>query len=197
MNLHSIVAPYIGAVNPLTLVGIRISAPPAPTSPNGLRVPRYETPGALTGSIAADVLTVSAVARGILKPAQTVSGPGIAASSLITGQITGALGNVGTYRLSRENAVGSVAITTALSLFAQVQPLTKSDLMQLDGLNINGDKKAIYLNGAIDGVVRVKLKGGDLIDMPDGQVWLVVQNLEGFDATAGWTKAAMVLQDGS
>lgn len=197
MNLHAIVSPYIGAVNPPQLVGIRISSGTAPTSPNGQRVPRYETPGALTGSIAAGILAATVVSAGILKPAQTISGAGVLPNTMITGQLSGARGGAGQYTLSAIQDIGSIAMTTALSLIAQVQPMTKSDLTQIEGLNLNGDKKAIYLNGAIDGVVRVRLKGGDLIDTPDGQTWLVVQNLEGFDATAGWTKAAMVLQNGS
>lgn len=196
MNLHAIVAPYIGAVNPLTLVGIRISAGRV-TGPNGVPVPKYETPGALTASIAAGVLSVSAVASGVLKPAQTIAGAGVAPNSMITAQLSGALGGIGTYQLSQIQDASAVAMTSSLSLLAQIQPMTKFDLAQIANLNVNGDKKAIYLNGAIDGIVRVKLKGGDLIDLPDGQTWLVVQNLEGFDATAGWTKAAMVLQDGS
>lgn len=196
MNLHAIVAPYIGAVNPLTLVVIRISAGRI-TGANGVPIPKYETPGALTASIAAGVLNVSAVVSGILKPAQTITGAGVAPNSMITAQLSGAVGGIGSYQLSQIQTVGAIAMSSTLALLAQIQPMTKSDLMQIDGLNVNGDKKAIYLNGAIDGVVRVKLKGGDLIDLPDGQTWLVVQNLEGFDATAGWTKAAMVLQDGS
>jgi hypothetical protein len=196
MNLHAIVAPYIGAVNPLSLVGIRISAG-ATTGANGVPVPKYETPGGLTGSIAAGVLNATAVSSGILKPAQTIAGVGVAVGSMITAQLSGARGGIGTYSLSQVQDVGSVAMTTTLALLAQVQPMTKSDLMQIEGLNLNGDKKAIYLNGAIDGVVRVKLKGGDLIDTPDGQTWLIVQDLEAFNATAGWTKAVMVLQDGS
>lgn len=198
MNLHAIVSPYIGAVNPLSLVGIQISAGSV-TGANGIPVPKYETPGALTASIASNVLNVSAVSSGLLKPGQTIAGVGVAVGSMITSQISGARAGAGTYALNNQQAdLGAVVgMTTSLSLLAQIQPMTKSDLMQLEGLNLNGDKKAIYLNGSIDGVVRVELKGGDLVTTPNGQVWLVVQNLEGFDATAGWTKAAMVLQNGS
>ena len=161
MNLHAIVAPYIGAVNPLSLVGIRISAG-STTGANGVPVPNYETPGALTASITAGVLNATAIMAGILKPAQTIVGAGVLAGNMITAQLSGARGGIGTYSLSQVQDLGSVAMATNLALLAQIQPMTKSDLMQIEGLNLNGDKKAIYLNGAIDGVVRVRLKGGDL-----------------------------------
>jgi hypothetical protein len=45
--------------------------------------------------------------------------------------------------------------------------------------------------------VRVTNQGGDLITFPDGSVWLVVMILEAFSQTAGWTKAAITLQNGS
>jgi hypothetical protein len=85
----------------------------------------------------------------------------------------------------------------AVSVQAQVQPLEWPDLRQIDGLNLQGTKRVIYLNGEIDGLVRVTNQGGDLITFPDGTVWLIVQILEGFSQTAGWTKALIVLQNGS
>lgn len=198
MNLHGIVAPYISVVNPMLTVGIRVSAGTLATNAAGIRVPRYETPGALTASISGGILTVSAVSQGVLKPAQTLSGTGLPAGVMIDEQLSGARGGAGTYSLTQDlDDLASVAMTTALNLIAQVQPMTKSDLMQIEGLNINGDKKAIYLNGSINGVVRVLLKGGDLVDLPNGTTWLVVQTLEDFVLTAGWTKAAIVLQNGS
>lgn len=197
MNLHSIVAPYIGAVNPMSIVGIQISAGSIPGA-NGVRTPKYETPGSLVASIAANVLNVTGQSAGKLQPGQTIAGAGLAAGTMITSQISGAKGGIGTYALNNQQPdVAPIAMTTSLSLLAQVQPMTKADLMQLEGLNLNGDKKKIYMNGSIDGVVRVELKGGDLVTLPNGQVWLVVQNLEGFSDTAGWVSAAMVLQNGS
>ena len=35
------------------------------------------------------------------------------------------------------------------------------------------------------------------ITLPDGSVWLVALILEGWSRSAGWTKAAITLQDGS
>ncbi len=80
---------------------------------------------------------------------------------------------------------------------AQVQALDGNDLRQLDGLNIQGMIKAIYLRGALAGVVRPDGTGGDLVTIaaPAPLVlrgtWLVVKVLEGW---SDWTKAAIVKQ---
>lgn len=196
MNLHQIVAPYVGAVNPMVEIGVR-SAVGATTGANGTRTPSYATPGALIGSIAGTVLTVTSLSAGLLQPWQTVSGAGVADRTMIVEQLAGAKGKVGTYRVTRDQTVGSVALSTSVRILAQVQPLTNRDLLQLEGLNLGGDKKAVYVTGDVEGVIRVRLKGGDLVDLPDGSVWLVNQTLESFDTTAGWTKFAITLQDGA
>jgi hypothetical protein len=97
------------------------------------------------------------------------------------------------------NPDGSETPTYAapVTILAQVQPLSWRDIWQIEGLNLQGTRKAIYLNGQVDGLVRALNKGGDLITFPDGSVWLVALILEGFNLTAGWTKAAITLQDGS
>jgi hypothetical protein len=77
---------------------------------------------------------------------------------------------------------------------AQRQALTYKDLMQLSGLNINGEACALYINGDAVGVLRPDAKGGDLFRMPDGSEWLVVHVLENWNATAGWTKVACTRQ---
>lgn len=73
---------------------------------------------------------------------------------------------------------------------AQIQALDANDIKQLDGLNIQGTVRAIYLRGVLAGVVRPDGTGGDLVEV-DGQTWLVVKVLEGWPT---WTKAAIVLQ---
>ena len=73
---------------------------------------------------------------------------------------------------------------------AQIQALDANDIKQLDGLNIQGTVRAIYLRGVLAGVVRPDGTGGDLVQI-DGQNWLVVKVLEGWPT---WTKAAIVLQ---
>ena len=75
---------------------------------------------------------------------------------------------------------------------AQVQALDGVDLKQLDGLNIQGTMRAIYLRGALAGVVRPSGEGGDLITI-GSQTWLVTKVLESWP---NWTKAAIVLQGG-
>ena len=77
---------------------------------------------------------------------------------------------------------------------AQIQSLTYNDLTAIDGLNIQGVKRAMYLDGDWAGLVRSDRRGGDLITTPDGRVWLVAMVLEHWDS---WVKVAVTLQDGS
>ena len=74
--------------------------------------------------------------------------------------------------------------------YAQVQALDGNDLRQMEGLNITGTLRAIYLRGNLAGVVKPENKGGDLVVM-NGQTWLVVKVLEHWPT---WTKAAICLQ---
>jgi len=76
----------------------------------------------------------------------------------------------------------------------QVQSLTYTDLTQIDGLNIQGVRRAIYINGEVDGLVRSENKGGDIITTPNGEVWLVVLVLEYWP---DWTKCVVTLQNGA
>jgi hypothetical protein len=90
----------------------------------------------------------------------------------------------------------------AVIIQGQVQSLTFRDIQQLDGLNLQGTRRAIYLLGDVEGLVRPDNKGGDLITLPDGTIWLVAMVLESWlqnnDATApGWVKVAVTLQNGS
>lgn len=75
---------------------------------------------------------------------------------------------------------------------AQVQALDGDDLKQIDGLNIQGTIRAIYLRGALAGVIRPDQIGGDIVQI-GGKDWLVVKVLESWPT---WTKAAIVLQGG-
>lgn len=82
---------------------------------------------------------------------------------------------------------------------AQMQALDGSDLKQLDGLNLSGVLRAIYLRGVLAGVIRPDSKGGDLITIaaqPNvpaiyAGTWLVVKVLEGWP---NWTKVAVTFQ---
>ena len=80
---------------------------------------------------------------------------------------------------------------TTPNLPAQIQALSYTDLMKMGGLNIEGIRRAVYLNGNIEGVDRAAIKGGDIITEPDGTVWLVAQVLE---AWPDWTKLAATKQ---
>lgn len=196
MNLHGIVAPLVGAVNPMIPVTIRRSTGPGSPSVDGVYDPTFATPGAFTGSIAGDVLTVSVVASGSLAAGQTVSGSGVVSGTEIVEQLSGTAGGAGTYLLNRsQDAVASTAMTTAYVMLAQVQPMTWRDLQQTDGLNLNGTRRKIYLYGSIDSINRVTEGGGDLITVASGVnagVWLVAQVLEQFP---DWVCAACTLQN--
>lgn len=79
----------------------------------------------------------------------------------------------------------------------QAQALSYGDLRQLEGLNIQGVKRAIYVNGAVAGLIRVGQKGGDIIVFPagtfyEGTTWLCVHVLEQWP---DWCKFAITLQD--
>lgn len=125
MNLHGIVSPLIGVINPFVPGTIQVSTG-STTAPNGSRTPTY-------------------------------------------------------------------SILPNISM--QVQALSYSDLRQIDGLNLNGTRRAIYINGKFDGVVRSALKGGDLITLSDGPnvgTWLIAQVLEQWP---DWCKVCVTLQN--
>lgn len=80
-----------------------------------------------------------------------------------------------------------------VSGIAQVQALDGDDLKQIEGLNIQGTLKAIYIRGELAGVIRPDETGGDLVKRKNNsETWLVTKVLESWP---GWTKAVIVLQD--
>jgi len=81
---------------------------------------------------------------------------------------------------------------TAVSGPAQVQALDGDTLKQMDNVNIQGVLRAIYLRGALAGVVRPAGTGGDIVKRKAGaETWLVVKVLETWP---DWTKAVICLQ---
>lgn len=81
----------------------------------------------------------------------------------------------------------------------QVQSLTYNDLVQLDGLGIQGVRRAIYVDAQVFAVVRVDQKGGDVIifpsgTLPEGTTWLCAQQMESW---TGYSKIVITLQNGS
>lgn len=121
------------------------------------------------------------------------------------GIVSGAIGTVnpfiaGTVKISTGSSTASdgtrtPTYTTYTDVQMQVQALTWKDLQQLEGLNLNGTRRAIYMNGRADGVVRSLMKGGDLIEIADGVnagTFLVAYVLE---AWPDWSKLAVTLQN--
>ena len=72
-----------------------------------------------------------------------------------------------------------------MTIVAQVQALSGGDLRHTDALNLQGSHRVLYANLFIRGIVRVTLRGGDLIILPDGSVWLVNQALEPCISSSG------------
>jgi hypothetical protein len=89
------------------------------------------------------------------------------------------------------------AYASPVSVQVQMQAMTYRDLVQVDGLNINGEKRAMYINGTWEGIARPDGRGGDLVTLGDGSVWLIVCVLENWGFQDGWTKVAVVKQNGS
>ncbi|CAK8737719.1 hypothetical protein SODG_005950 [Sodalis praecaptivus] len=59
----------------------------------------------------------------------------------------------------------------------QFQPLSSDDLQHVDGLNLQGIVKSIYVDGNFYGAVRREQIGGDLF-LVNGETWLVEQAIE-------------------
>lgn len=81
-----------------------------------------------------------------------------------------------------------------LQSMAQVQPLTFRDIQQIDGLNLQGIRVGIYLDGELNGLVRSDRKGGDLVVISTGVhagTYLVALVLEQWP---DWVKVAATLQ---
>lgn len=196
MDLHGIVSPVIGAVNPLIPVVIRISTGPSSViEPDGTQTPTFASPGAFTGSIAGTTLTVTALASGALQPGQTISGSGVGSGTMLTAQLTGTEGGIGTYSVSRSQTVASVAMMFAYTIPGQVQPMSYRDLMMTEGLNLAGERKKVYLHGVTDSVIRSLRKGGDLLAIASGVhagSYLIVQVLEQYP---DWCSAVITLQN--
>ena len=201
MNLHGLAGPVIAAVNPQMPATLQVSVGPGARAVDGTYPALvYATPGSITASIGGLVLTVSAIASGTLQAGQALADitAALLPGTVITGQLTGSAGGIGTYSVNQTQTVASEAMTTSRPVIAQVQPLTWRDLQQLDGLNLQGTRRKIYLYGRADGAVRPLAKGGDLITIATGGVndgiYLVAQVLEQFP---DWVSVAATLQNNS
>ena len=82
---------------------------------------------------------------------------------------------------------------------AQIQALDNVDLKKMEGMNISGSVRAIYMKGNLAGVIRPDSKGGDLITVPAAPgvpalfvgLWLTTKVLESWPL---WTKICIVKQ---
>lgn len=196
MDLALVAGNLIPAVLPPLQVTVRVSTGQKATATDGGRAPLYATPGSITASISGGVLTVSAITAGVLRPGQTVSGAGVVPGTLITSQIDGTPGGAGNYQLNNvQGIIGPEAMTTALVLLGEVQPMSARELRQLEGLNVAGVQWKIYLRGEVDSVVRAEKKGGDLVSIPSGPhagLWLITVLLETWP---DWCCAGIVRQN--
>ena len=198
MNIHGIVRGAVGSVNPFYPVSVRISIGNVMAA-DGNRVPGYATPGQFIGAISGNVLTVTAVSQGQPQIGQSLDDiggfilPGTVITEIVTPFPTTGAGS-GIYEVNIPQTVTPEVMNTDFSLQAQVQALTFRDIVQIEGLNLQGTRRAIYLSGRVDGLVRSLNKGGDLITLPDGSVWLVAMVLEQWP---DWVKCAATLQNTS
>lgn len=87
------------------------------------------------------------------------------------------------------------AYADPVPMLGQLQSLTFRDLAQLAGLNLQGERRALYLNGRWNGIVRQEVKGGDLVTLPDASLWLIALVLENWWLTDGWCKCAITRQN--
>lgn len=82
---------------------------------------------------------------------------------------------------------------------AQIQALDNVDLKKIEGMNISGSMRALYMKGNLAGVIRPDSKGGDLVTIPTAPgvpalfagVWLTEKVLESWPL---WTKVLIVKQ---
>ena len=87
--------------------------------------------------------------------------------------------------------------TITLTVDAQVQALSATDLKHIDGLNINGVMRSVYLYGNAAGVVRADQIGGDILVFPEApnccnKNWLITQVMETWP---DWCHVIVTLQE--
>lgn len=80
------------------------------------------------------------------------------------------------------------------TVLGSLQALSSNELAQMESLNIQNVTTKIFINGAINGLVRADKKGGDIITTPDGSVWLVSTVLEDWP---DWSCVGVTKQNGA
>lgn len=92
---------------------LTFAATGAPTTGASVTAAVAASTFSVTGGIQGDVLTVTAVGSGVVRPGSTISGSGIASGTKVVSQKSGTAGGVGEYYVSIPNQ--SVAAGTAVS----------------------------------------------------------------------------------
>ena len=86
--------------------------------------------------------------------------------------------------------------TITLTVNAQIQALSATDLKHIDGLNMTGVMRSVYMFGNAAGIVRVNQLGGDILVFPEtsgglNRSWLISQVIETWD---DWCHVIVTLQ---
>ncbi len=86
--------------------------------------------------------------------------------------------------------------TLTLTVEAQIQALSATDLKHIDGLNITGVMRSVYMYGNAAGVVRADQIGGDILVFPEvpggcNKNWLINQVIETW---SDWCHVIVTLQ---
>lgn len=86
---------------------------------------------------------------------------------------------------------------SVFNVLVQAQALQYNDIQQVNEQNIQGVRRAVYLSGEVEGVVRVQKEGGDLLvfpqgTFPEGNTWLAAFV---FEAWPDWRKICITLQN--
>lgn len=196
MNLHAIAAPIIGLVNPHRPLTVRVHVGQFENAAGRVQ-PRYATPGSFIGGIAGGVLTVDQLLSGTLQTGQVIAASGLPPDVRIIDYLSGA-GGPGTYMVSAgcPDMVDGSNFTSELVVMGQIQPVGWRDIQMMEGMNLQGTRKKIWLYDRFDGLIRVSDKGGDLIIDEDGNVYLVAMVAEQWDKRV-WCSVFATLQDGS
>lgn len=72
----------------------------------------------------------------------------------------------------------SPSYAAAATVSAQVQQLSIAELKHMNDMNMAGISRKVWCDAQLTGVDRAAQLGGDLIALPDGTIWLVVEVLE-------------------
>ena len=126
--------------------------------------------------------------------------------SIVRGAITSVNPDIlAQYYASTGNTVGadgtqSPAYATAVPVYVQVQPLSKSELRLVERLNLQGVFRNLYAYSNPQGIVRTFGQGGDIFVFPPfgtqpSQNWKVVDVAGPWNVNdQGWTKLLICLQ---